>query len=205
MNKRHKVVLALSLAVAGFDLLNGAKLSEACGIILLGASLAWLVGSQVAFAGVKFLWRHRIGTALMITLIAMGVFGWIRYDTYQTEKRNAVYQAQIKPVLDCEDRNAQFSNADTACEKDPNVILQPVPTPQPSLNYSVASGPTLRHVKALNDNDLTTTEIGSLKCGHISAGEIAVLLADYGAWVKLRTKDGQVGWAFSSNFEVVRK
>jgi hypothetical protein len=60
MNTRHKTILALSLAVAGFALLHGAKISEALGIILLGASLAWLIGSHFVLGDAMFVWSHRI-------------------------------------------------------------------------------------------------------------------------------------------------
>jgi hypothetical protein len=207
MNRRHKTVLALSLAVAGLALLSGAKVSEALGIILVGASSAWLIGSQFVLAGARLVWRHRIWSSLIAALMVAGVYGWIRFEADQTAKQEAAYQAKMKPVLDCESRNAQFSNADTECEKDPSVALQPIPqpTPQPSYNYAppVTSRLSTRHVKALNDTELTTTEIGSLTCGHIQAGKIAVLLVDDSIWVKIRTADGQVGWALSKDFEVV--
>lgn len=38
----------------------------------------------------------------------------------------------MKPIWDCEARNAPFSNAEEECEKDPSVVLQPItiaPTP----------------------------------------------------------------------------
>lgn len=211
MNRRHKAVLALSLAIAGFALLNGAKLSEGLGIILIGASVAWLVGSQFVLAGAKIVWRRRILFASITVVGIAGVYGWIKYDAYQTEKQQAAYQAKMKPQLDCENRNAQFVNAATECEKNSNVTLEPVPqptslpTPLPSDSPSLPSRLPSRHVRALNDTDLNTTELGSLKCGHMRAGEIAVLLVDDNTWVKIRTGDGQVGWAFSSDFEVVGK
>lgn len=54
------------------------------------------------------------------------------------------------------------------------------------------------------DQELTTEQIGSLKCGTVKPGEIVTLLIDNGLWVKVRTKSGQVGWAEANNFEVVR-
>src|SRR5580704_10967192 len=89
MNNRHKTVLGLSLAIAGLALLNGAKLPEGLGIILVGGSLAWLIGSQFVLAGAMFVWRHRIWSATIAVLWVGAVYGWIRYDAYQTGKRNA--------------------------------------------------------------------------------------------------------------------
>lgn len=209
MNKRHKAVLALSLAVAGLALLNGAKVSEGFGIILVGASLAWLIGAQFVLAGSMFLWRHRVWSAITVAVAVGAVFGWIRYDNVQTEKREETRRAKMQPIWDCEARNSQFSNADTECERDPGVTLQPLQVPQAQPAYSDSPHspprPRSRHVKALYDADLTTTEIGFLKCGQIRKGDAATLLVDDGTWVKIKTADGQVGWAFSNNFEVVGK
>ena len=205
MNRRHKTVLALSLAVAGLALLNGAKLTEGLGIILLGASIAWLIGAKFVLAGATFIWRHRVWSAIIIVLGVGAVYGWIRYDAHETEKRAAAYQAKMKPVWDCESRNSQFSNADAECEKDPTVTLHPMTQPvTPSSTYSPPPArSSSRHVKTLNNTDLTTAEYGTLTCGHIPTGETAVLLIEDGPYVKIRTADGQVGWASGSNFEVV--
>jgi hypothetical protein len=187
MNRRHKTVLALSLAVAGLGLLGGEKLSEALGIILVGASLAWLIGSQFVLVGAQFVWKHRIWLVIIITLGSGAVYGWIRYAAYQAEKQDAEYKAKMKPIWDCEGRNSQFSDVETQCEKDPSVTLQPItvnPTPQPTYSpHSSFRSPSV-HVKATYDTELTTTQFGSLKCGLVRAGEVAVLLIDAGLWVK---------------------
>ncbi len=93
LNRRHKTVLALSLAIGGLALLSGVKVSEALGIILVGASLAWFIGSQLVLAGTMFVWRHRIWSAI-IAIVGIGaVYGWIRYDAYRTEQREAAAKA----------------------------------------------------------------------------------------------------------------
>ena len=207
MNRRHKTVFAISLAVAGLSLLNGAKLTEGLGIILVGGSIAWLVGSGFVLASAKFVWRHRVWSSIIIMLAIGAVYGWIRYDAYETEKREAAYQAKMKPVWDCERRNSQFSNADAECEKDPTVTLHPIT--QPAITPSYTPSPhspvrsSSRHVKTLINTDLTSAEYGTLTCGHIRTGETAVLLIEDGPYVRIRTADGQVGWASGSNFEVV--
>jgi len=62
----------------------------------------------------------------------------------------------------------------------------------------------LRHLKATYETDLTTTELGTLKCGEVAANEIVTLLVDAGFWVKVRTAAGVSGWAPASGFEVVK-
>ena len=89
MNTRHKTILSLSLAVAGFGLLNGATISEALGIILLGASLAWLIGSHFVLAGAMFVWSHRILFAIIAVFGVGAIYGWFRYDAYRTAKQDA--------------------------------------------------------------------------------------------------------------------
>jgi type II secretory pathway pseudopilin PulG len=62
-----------------------------------------------------------------------------------------------------------------------------------------------RHVRALYDYDLTTKELGQLKCGVVKAGEEVILLEDGQVnGIKVKTADGQIGWAPESMFEVVR-
>src|SRR5258708_39360 len=245
MNRRHKTVLALSLAIAGFELLDGAKISAALGINLVGASLAWLIGSQFVLASAMCVWKHRIWSAIIAILGVGAVYGWIRYDAYRAEKRKAAeeaemaaYRAKMKPFWDCESRNSQFSNADTECEKDPSVTLQllgqhgdgSVPmsfpdgsrawVPKAKVSDAMHDGGKLlhlpqnapssshspsHHVKTLRDTELTTTEWGTLTCGRIRSGEAAVLLIDDGLQVKIKTADGQIGWASGSDFEVIGK
>jgi hypothetical protein len=218
LNKRHKAVLALSLAVAGLALLNGGNLSEALGIILVGASLAYLIGSQFMLARAMFFWKHRLWFAIVASLAIGGVYGWARYDAYKTEKQAAAFQAKMKPIWDCESRNSQFSNADAECEKDPSATLQPrdeyntplppgatVGAPRKTSGPHSSSVSSSRRVRTLSETELTTTEYGSLTCGHIRTGETALLLIDAGDNVKIRTAEGQIGWASSSHFEVVGK
>jgi hypothetical protein len=86
MNRRHKTVLAVSLAVAGLALLNGATISQVLGIILVGGSLAWLIGSQFVLTGAMFVWRHRIWAAIIAAAGVGALYGWIRYEDRQTER-----------------------------------------------------------------------------------------------------------------------
>lgn len=86
MNRRHKTVLALSFAVAGLALWNDARISQALGIILVGGSVAWLVGSQFVLAGAVFVWRHRVPSAIIVAAGVGALYGWIRYEDGQTER-----------------------------------------------------------------------------------------------------------------------
>jgi hypothetical protein len=61
-----------------------------------------------------------------------------------------------------------------------------------------------RRVKAKYDIDLMTTEFSSLKCGHVQMGDVATLLEEGEYGIKVRTSDGQVGWANATNFEVIQ-
>jgi type II secretory pathway pseudopilin PulG len=62
-----------------------------------------------------------------------------------------------------------------------------------------------RHVRAVYGIDLTTKELGQLKCGEVKAGEVVTLLEDgQVSGIKVKTTDGQVGWAPESMFEVVK-
>ena len=152
-------------------------------------------------------WRQAAKITIWIVAIAvLGVaflYGWFRYDSYRTEKRqaaeNAAYQAKMKPIWDCESRNSQYSNAETECEKDPSIVLVPkIVSEEP-----IPPHPRARRVKVLTDVDLTTTELGSLVCGHATAGEIATLLSFGGYGVRVKTSDGQIGWAYAGDFEVI--
>lgn len=86
MNARHKVVLALCLAIAGFALMTGAKISEALGILLIGASIAWLIGSIFVLTIAKSVWNHRyigLGIACLLIGVAFATWQWREH-----QKRN---------------------------------------------------------------------------------------------------------------------
>ncbi len=48
LNRRHKAILFITLVMTGSALLAGARLNQAFGMLMLGAALAWLVGSETA-------------------------------------------------------------------------------------------------------------------------------------------------------------
>jgi type II secretory pathway pseudopilin PulG len=63
----------------------------------------------------------------------------------------------------------------------------------------------VRRVRALYGFDLTTKELGELKCGAVKAGEVVILLEDGRVnGIRVKTTDGQIGWAPESVFEVVK-
>src|SRR5215470_6310778 len=89
------------------------------------------------------LWRKAFKITLWLTTCLLAlcaiIYGWTRY----SEKRESeAYSAKMKPIWDCEARNAKFSNATEECERDPNVVLQPVTLPQ-SPNRSHSAMPEL--------------------------------------------------------------
>jgi cytoskeletal protein RodZ len=69
--------------------------------------------------------------------------------------------------------------------------------PKPTPGY-------VRRVRALYDFDLTTEELGELKCGAVKAGEVVILLEGGQIGLRVKTADGQIGWAPESIFEVVK-
>ena len=82
------------------------------------------------------LWRKvakiAIYTVAASVVVGASIYGWVRYKEKQQEAENAAYRAKMKPIWDCEARNALFSNAEEKCEKDPSVVLQRItitPTP----------------------------------------------------------------------------
>jgi len=48
LNRRHKVILFVTLVTMGSALLAGASLGEGLGIFILGIAFAWVVGSDTA-------------------------------------------------------------------------------------------------------------------------------------------------------------
>ena len=157
------------------------------------------------------LWRKAAKITVWILIFAaIGggcLYGWFKYDGYQTEKRQeaepAAYEAKMKPIRDCTARNAQFSNAKEECEKDPSVVLHSEEDVQPVAPKKQNRDSRPSHfVKASNDADLTTTELGRLVCGHMKAGEVATLLSTGSFGVRVRTTGGQIGWAWARYFEV---
>lgn len=211
MNKRHKTVLALTLAIAGLELVTGSQISESLGIILIGAGLAWLIGSAFVLALSATMWKYRVYTVIAIVFATGTFYGWTRYASYRDSQREAAYRAKMKPLWDCETRNSQFSNAEAECSKDASAVLYPLQIPVAAsapvaavkANRSVRQPTGPRYVKTLQDTDLSTSAWGSLTCGHLAKGEQAVLLADDVGQVRIRTSDGKIGWAYSGNFEVV--
>jgi hypothetical protein len=84
------------------------------------------------------LWRHAAKVAIWFVGISIlglgGLYGWRRH----LDEEDALHQARMKPILDCEVRNAQFSaSAEAECTKNPNVVLVPNETPI-TLDFSKA-------------------------------------------------------------------
>jgi hypothetical protein len=67
LNRRHKVTLFFTLALAGIAALNGAKMMEVVGILLLGLALAWALGSDSRVVHWLFL-----SLGLLLTCLTVG-------------------------------------------------------------------------------------------------------------------------------------
>src|SRR6266478_3413131 len=109
-------------------------------------------------------WRQLVKFIIWLVIISVvglgGFFGWAKYEDYKTSKANEAYRSKMQPFWDCTSRNAQFSNAEQECKKNPSAVLQPIvprfsPSQGPWETYKAK--PRLRHVRATYDTDLTTT------------------------------------------------
>jgi hypothetical protein len=111
--------------------------------------------------------------------------------------------------MDCEARNSQFSNANEECEKNPAVVLHAITPPVEHGPWELYAAqpkpkpPPAPHLLVLSDAELNTQEYGSLVCGHVRKGDVVVLLQDGGLFVKVKTKNGQVGWSMASDFQTL--
>lgn len=162
------------------------------------------------------LWRRAGKIVLVIAVLGAlgiaGLFGWHEYQERKADKELATEKAHHDALVKaCLDRfGDQPGRAETtkyrldqvACDADPNaqpkqewVIVDEKPTPPPPRH----------HVRSTQSTgvDLTTTEFGSLVCGHVKPGQVVVLLQDDGSWIKVKADSGQVGWSYASDFEKV--
>ncbi len=126
MNRRHKVILAASLAGAGLALLNDGTIRDALGIVLLGTGIAWLIGSQFVLSaftfavasirkGLRFIWRHRTLSGTAIVVAVGTLYGWNR-----VQYRRPI---RLQAVHDCEMSNNFEVGTNAKCSADPATIL----------------------------------------------------------------------------------
>jgi len=91
LNRRHKVALFLTVLLAGIAALNGAKMMQVVGILLLGLALAWAFGSDSREV-------HRLFVALG-ALLACGTagLGWLIHqsDTNLYARKLAAFEQRI--------------------------------------------------------------------------------------------------------------
>lgn len=91
LNRRHKVALFLTVLLAGIAALNGAKMMQVIGILLLGLALAWAFGSDSRVVHWLFL---SVGV-----LLACGTVGlaWLIHqsDTNQYAQKVAAFEQRI--------------------------------------------------------------------------------------------------------------
>ena len=118
--------------------------------------------------------------------------------------RKAAYEKGKQAWNEAEETKNCESNPDEYTSLPPGFVLD---APQIDFrSYQPVQRPTSKpHAKMLRaklNADLDTTEWGSLVCGHVAEGELVTLLVDDGSQVKVRTKQGSVGWGGSYYFEV---
>jgi len=180
---------------------------EALSIALVLIFVMWLIDKHNA-------WKRTGKIALVVVALAVfglgGVYGWAYYEDWKATKARAAvdaaaaaqHDAQVKACI------ARFPNADqfdrAACEVNPDSIPQSNVDPYAGIATTPPKRPApLHHVRSTNDADLMTTEYGALICGHVKAGQVAVLIQDDGTFIKVKTSSGQVGWSAAYLFEKV--
>jgi hypothetical protein len=159
-------------------------------------------------------------TAYVVATAAIligGFIGWSAYEAHKEDQRRAqakaVEDAEHKKAVEaCVERlNKAEGRADifteAICDQDPNstpqaqaIDLSAGFVPQANAQKRVVKATQLR---ATNSTDLTTTEWGHLGCGHVDTGEVVTLLVAHDIFIRIKTSQGQAGWAMASSFEVV--
>jgi hypothetical protein len=167
----------------------------------------------------KFFLRAVVVLAAIAVVVGIGWYFYNAHERRVAEAAQKAYETQEKAerekrVDDCVARQkaggvpdgaAQTvcaANPDAEVETDPWKVVSIAPTPAPKPKPVPA-----RHVRAKYSTDLVTAEYGSLKCGEVEAGEVLTLLSEGGTGeteIKVKTKNGKVGWAAAYMFEVVQ-
>lgn len=106
LNTRHKAVLFVTLVLAGSGLLAGARLNEALGIVMLGAALAWAVGSGTAsraylyLRGVPGMVWPLVRILLLMVLggcLLVGVAVWTNFNSFLVVASLTLFGMLISP------------------------------------------------------------------------------------------------------------
>jgi len=91
LNKRQKVILFITLVITGTALLAGARLTESVGMLMLGAALAWLIGSETAFRtydhlrklpGKVWPWLRLLLAAVFAGCVLVAVGVWSQFNSF---------------------------------------------------------------------------------------------------------------------------
>lgn len=61
-----------------------------------------------------------------------------------------------------------------------------------------------RHLRVLVDTEIVNSEWGNLKVGSVKKDDVVTLLEEGPVNVKIKTADGQIGWASGSLFEAIQ-
>jgi hypothetical protein len=93
-------------------------------------------------------WRQLVKVVIWLVGIGVvvvgGVFGWAKYEDYKASKANEAYQAKMQPFWDCTSRNAQFTNAEEECKKNPAVVLRPITIKPDAPRFTPIPNPTAK-------------------------------------------------------------
>src|SRR5271166_3815064 len=91
LNRRHKVTLFLTVLLAGIAALNGAKMMQVVGVLLLGLALAWAFGSDSRVVHWLFL-----SLGLLLTCLTVGGAWYIHQsDTNLYAQKVAAFEQRI--------------------------------------------------------------------------------------------------------------
>lgn len=107
LNKRRKTIGLFAIVVTGVALLAGARLNQALGVLILGAGLAWLAGSDAASQTYDYV-RTATGKTppWLRVVIAMALGGgllgaaalWSRFNSFVVISAMSVFGILISPI-----------------------------------------------------------------------------------------------------------
>jgi hypothetical protein len=190
---------------------------EVLAFTLLLIFILWLIDKHN-------LWRKAL--KVLIWTVAIGVvglaclYGWSRYaQNRDREEAAARLKAQKQRVSDCKSRMKATSStwdvfdeiaAEETCKANPDAPVSDFSS-QRSKAVNDSSAKSGKNKTSRSEKQLivvvpfvklTTQEHGSLTSGEVTKGNVVILLVDDGYWVKVRSANGEVGWAAAEKFRV---
>jgi hypothetical protein len=145
LNRRHKVALFFTLALAGIAALNAAKMMEVVGILLLGLALAWAFGSDSRVVHWLFL-----SLGLLLTCLTVGG-AWYIHQSYSN-----LYAQKVAAF---EQRIPELAN------KYPLHKVRPSGMDRPSREWDEKGNPVQTNGQIILDKDLEPYLVKNPKAG----------------------------------------